>query len=168
MPWPFTNLLKKLNQLMKIYISLIILAGLLQSCTQSTVTQPPFYTAMPVEKTPVPAMVKPSIAKIPPAKKQPIIYTQRGQASWYTGKEHGMVTANGEIYDIYGLTAAHATLPLGTKVRVTNIEKSRTLIVNINDRLPSGPALIKLSYQAAQKLGLLNQAHLFVEVHALP
>ena len=151
---------------MKVYISLA-LVGLLLGCTPSPV-QPPPYTATPAPAVPTPpekTVVTPQPKIEPPP---PVVYTQRGQAMWYAGEEHGQLTASGDIYDIYLLTAAHATLPLGTQVRVTNLEKGKTVTVNVNDRLPSSPALIKLSYEAARKLSLLNQAHLFVEVHALP
>ena len=73
-------------------------------------------------------------------------------ASWY---KHGKVTANGERFNPYGLTAAHRTLPFGTKLRVTNISTNRTIIVRIND---SGPYKLgrglDLSLGAAQRIGM--------------
>jgi len=80
--------------------------------------------------------------------------SETGTASWY-GKEHqGRPTANGEIYDRNPLTAAHATLPMNARVRVTRIGTGRTVIVRINDRGPYvGGPVIDLSEKAAQLLG---------------
>ena len=63
-------------------------------------------------------------------------YKQRGIASWYGYKFHGNKTSNGEVYDMYSMTAAHKTLPLGTYVQVYNRENSRSVVVRINDRGP--------------------------------
>jgi len=87
-------------------------------------------------------------------KSQKTIY---GVASWY-GKEHqGRKTANGERFNMYAHTAAHRSLPFGTKVRVTNLRNNRQTIVRINDR---GPYVrgreIDLSYAAARDLGMLE------------
>lgn len=80
---------------------------------------------------------------------------QVGVASWYGKKFNGHPTASGESYDMYGLTAAHRTLPLGSWVRVTNLVNRRSVFVRINDRGPLAPGrIIDLSYFAAQKLGM--------------
>ena len=80
---------------------------------------------------------------------------QTGQASWYGEPHHGRRTASGEIYDMYQLTAAHPTLPFGTRVLVTNLKNERSVEVRINDRGPTASGrIIDLSYAAAQKLGL--------------
>ncbi len=63
-------------------------------------------------------------------------YYQTGMASFYGGKWHGKKTANGERFDQYSMTAAHKTLPFGTKVRVTNLSNGKTVIVRINNRGP--------------------------------
>lgn len=82
---------------------------------------------------------------------------QTGQASWYGEPHHGRRTASGEIYDMYQLTAAHPTLPFGTRVRVTNLKNGRSVEVRINDRGPTAAdRIIDLSYAAAQKLGALS------------
>src|SRR5437016_10298368 len=82
---------------------------------------------------------------------------QVGVASWYGPGFHGNRTANGEIYDQYELTAAHPSLPLGTRVMVTNLESGRAVEVRINDRGPfvDGRA-IDLSYAAARTIGLVG------------
>jgi rare lipoprotein A len=82
-------------------------------------------------------------------------YDQTGIASWYGNKFHGHLTSNGEIYDVYAMTAAHKTLPLPSYVRVTNLDNLRTAIVRVNDRGPfHDNRLIDLSYSAAYKLGV--------------
>jgi rare lipoprotein A len=81
-------------------------------------------------------------------------YAQTGTASWYGTKFHGQNTANGEVYDLYGMSAAHKTLPLPSYVRVTNLDNNRTVILRVNDRGPFySDRIIDLSYAAAKKLG---------------
>lgn len=95
-------------------------------------------------------------------------YVERGVASWYGPTFHGVNTSSGERYDMYGMTAAHKTLPLPTYARVTNLRNGRTIIVKINDRGPFvGNRLIDLSYTAAAKLDMLRDGTAFVEVRAL-
>jgi len=84
-------------------------------------------------------------------------FSQRGLASWYGAKFHGRRTANGEVYDMYAMTAAHPTLPLPSYVRVRNPANDREAILRVNDRGPFHPGrIIDLSYTAALKLGLLR------------
>lgn len=78
---------------------------------------------------------------------------QVGRASWYGKFFHGKPTASGESYDMFRFTAAHPALPLGTWVRVTNLENEKSVIVRVNDRGPVVPGrIIDLSYGAAQTL----------------
>ena len=84
----------------------------------------------------------------------------RGVSSWYGPNFHGKLTANGEVYDQYGLTAAHRTLPLNTVVRVTNLDNGKKLILRINDRGPfvdEHKRILDCSYGAAKKLGFLKK-----------
>ncbi len=84
-------------------------------------------------------------------------YKEYGKASWYGTKFHGRRTSNGEMYDMYKLTAAHRSLPIPSYVRVTNLDNQRTAIVRVNDRGPfHGERLIDLSYAAAVKLGFAD------------
>jgi len=84
-------------------------------------------------------------------------FTQRGKASWYGKKFHGRKTANGERYNMYGISAAHKTLPLGTWVRVENVDNGRKLDIRLNDRGPFVHGrIIDLSYGAAKKLGVVG------------
>src|SRR5277367_2499542 len=95
-------------------------------------------------------------------------YTERGVASWYGPTFHGGSTSSGEQYDMYGMTAAHKTLPLPTYVRVTNLRNGKSCVVRINDRGPFvANRLIDLSYTAAAKLDMLREGTTLVEVRAL-
>ena len=82
---------------------------------------------------------------------------ERGIASWYGDDFHGWVTASGEMYDMYAMTGAHRTLPLGTIVRVTNVVNGRQVHIRINDRGPYVKGrILDLSYKAAQKLHMVG------------
>jgi rare lipoprotein A len=84
-------------------------------------------------------------------------YSQQGQASWYGQKFHGHRTANGEVYDMYRMSAAHKTLPLPSFVRVTNLSNGKQVVVRVNDRGPfHSERIIDLSYAAALKLDYLK------------
>lgn len=85
------------------------------------------------------------------------MHKEVGMASWYGPKFHGKRTASGERYDQRKLTAAHPSLPFGTKVRVTNIENDRSVVVEINDRGPFiRNRIIDLSKAAAKEIGMLG------------
>jgi len=85
-------------------------------------------------------------------------YYEVGIASWYGPGFHGNYTANGEVYDMYGISAAHKTLPFGTIVRVVEIETGRSIVVRINDRGPFIEGrIIDLSKGAAEKLGIVEK-----------
>ncbi len=81
-------------------------------------------------------------------------YQQQGYASWYGSKFHGRKTSNGEVYNMYGMTAAHKTLPIPSYVEVTNLDNGRKVVVRVNDRGPfHSDRIIDLSWTAAKKLG---------------
>ncbi|GHC25583.1 septal ring lytic transglycosylase RlpA family protein [Aidingimonas halophila] len=85
-------------------------------------------------------------------------YENRGTASWYGEKFHGYTTSNGEIYDMYKMTAAHKSLPLPSYARVTNVDNGRSVIVKVNDRGPfHDDREIDLSYAAAARLEILGE-----------
>lgn len=85
-------------------------------------------------------------------------FVEEGTASFYADKYHGRKTANGEIYNMYDLTAAHPSLPLGVKIRVTNLENGKQAILRVNDRMPKHPdRIIDLSYKAAIVLDFVKQ-----------
>ncbi len=84
-------------------------------------------------------------------------YKEKGLASWYGRKFHGKTTASGEPYDMYAMTAAHATLPLPSYAKVTNLENGKSVVVRVNDRGPFHDGrIIDLSYTAAYKLDILK------------
>ncbi len=99
---------------------------------------------------------------------QPTGFAQSGEASWYGPQFHGRRTANGERYDMYGMTAAHKTLPFGTLVQVTNHRTGKSTIVRINDRGPYAHGrIIDLSKSAAQEVGLLGSGVAPVSIKAI-
>jgi rare lipoprotein A len=97
-------------------------------------------------------------------------YKERGYASWYGKKFNGFKTSNGEIYDMYAMTAAHKTLPIPSYVRVTNVTNGKTVVVRVNDRGPFHEGrVIDLSYAAAQRIGIHKAGTGLVDVEiALP
>ena len=95
-------------------------------------------------------------------------YNKTGIASWYGPKFHGKLTANGEIYNQYALTAAHKTLPLPSAVKVTNLKNNKSLILRINDRGPFvNDRIIDLSSKAADILDLKKEGTGLVRVQIL-
>ncbi len=96
---------------------------------------------------------------------QKVLY---GVSSFYGQDFHGKLTANGEVFDMYGLTAAHKTLPLNTIVRVTNLSNEKSLILRINDRGPYVKGrILDCSYGAAVKLGFVNQGTTKVKIEVI-
>lgn len=95
-------------------------------------------------------------------------YKERGIASWYGRKFHGQRTSSGEVYDMYGMTAAHPTLPIPSYARVTHLATGKSVVVRVNDR---GPFLhgriVDLSYVAAHKLGIVGNGSGEVEVESI-
>ncbi len=93
---------------------------------------------------------------------------QYGVASWYGGEFHGRPTSSGEVYDMYQLTCAHNTLPLGTIVMVTNLENGRSLELKVNDRGPFvKERIIDVSYAASQMLGMWEKGTALVKVEVI-
>ena len=94
--------------------------------------------------------------------------TQIGIASYYGKKFHKKRTANGEIFNMYKVSAAHKSYPLGTKVRVTNLENGKSIKLFINDRGPFVKGrIIDLSYKAARKLDFVNQGTTKVRIDVI-
>ena len=92
----------------------------------------------------------------------------KGVASWYGPNFHGKLTANGEVYDQYGVTAAHKELPLNTIARVTNLDNNKSIILRINDRGPYAKnRILDCSYGAAKKLDFLNQGTANVKIEII-
>ena len=99
------------------------------------------------------------------------VRSEQGFASWYGAECEGNPTASGEIYDANGLTAAHRTLPFGTRIKVTNLKNERSVIVRINDRGPFvRNRFLDLSKAAARRLGLIGAGLILVraQIVSLP
>jgi rare lipoprotein A len=124
------------------------------------VSMPPPDASTPPDVSPPPAV------SAPPAPSAPLILT--GKASWYGEPHHGQPTASGELYDMRQFTAAHRTLPLGTRVLVTNLRNGRTVEVRVNDRGPvAAGRIIDLSYAAAEELGAVSDGIFPVRVRVV-
>ena len=110
----------------------------------------------------------------PPASRTPANtpttpYVQYGTASWYGEAFHGRRTANGEVFDMFKLSAAHQAAPLGMQALVTNLDTGRSVRVRINDRGPFvGDRILDLSYAAAYQLGMLEAGLAAVKIQFLP
>ena len=152
----------------------LLMAGI-WGCSHSVPSTPP---RMPPAGTPpapsppsgVPAAPKPY--KVMGQWYQPLPdargFKQTGIASWYGEDFHGKKTSSGEIYDMNAETAAHKTLPLGTVVRVRNVNNSREMEIRINDRGPFvNGRIIDLSYACAKKLGVVGPGTAPVEIVAV-
>lgn len=99
---------------------------------------------------------------------EPKGFTQEGIASWYGEKFHGHKTSNGEVYDMYSMSAAHKTLPLPSFVKVTNKDNGKTAIVRINDRGPFHTGrIIDLSFSAAKKLDVIKTGTANVKIEVI-
>ncbi|UTW14416.1 septal ring lytic transglycosylase RlpA family protein [Marinobacterium rhizophilum] len=95
-------------------------------------------------------------------------YKEQGTASWYGRKFHGYETSNGEIYDMFSMTAAHKSLPLPSYVRVTNMDNGRQVVVRVNDRGPFHEGrVIDLSYAAASRLDMMGEGTARVSLEVL-
>lgn len=164
------------------FIVPLIFAALLSGClstgrysqySDSAPTRPPTRLEMQdatVAHEPIVRGTKPytirGITYTPDTKRRP--FTQTGIASWYGKKFHGHLTANGEIYDMYGMTAAHKTLPLPSFVKVTNIANGKSAVVRVNDRGPFHQnRIIDLSYSAAHKIGVFDTGTAKVKIEVI-
>ena len=97
-----------------------------------------------------------------------VVSSETGQASWYGGKHHGRPTASGEPFNQHALTAAHRSLPFGSRVQVTNLRNERRVVVRINDRGPfTRGRIIDLSRGAAQQLDMLRDGVVPVQLQLL-
>lgn len=91
-----------------------------------------------------------------------------GMVSWYSDKFHGKATSSGELYNKNELTAAHRTLPFGTKVKVTNVKNGKSVIVKINDRGPHHKSrVLDLSKTAFNEIGSINSGTLNIEMEVI-
>lgn len=111
----------------------------------------------------IPVTKAPTLAEFDTSKKK---YT--GVSSYYGKAFHGKLTANGEIFDMYGVTAAHKEMPLNTVARVTNLANNKSLILRINDRGPYvAGRILDCSYGAAKKLDFLSTGTTEVKIEVI-
>jgi rare lipoprotein A len=111
------------------------------------------------------AVVAPATVEPPPRAAR---VTMTGRASWYGEPHHGRLTASGEAFNMNALTAAHPTLPFGTRLRVVNLDNDRQVEVRVNDRGPNTPGrMLDLSYAAARALGAVGTGVIPVRVTVL-
>ena len=105
---------------------------------------------------------------LPAAASDPATQKQIGRASWYGGAQHGQRTASGERYDRNEMTAAHPTLPMNSRVKVTNLSNGRSVVLRINDRGPHARGrVIDVSQRAAELLGMKRRGVATVKVEAV-
>jgi rare lipoprotein A len=111
-----------------------------------------------------PPVAKTNCPQIKPTATPKHHWFEIGKASWYGGKFNGRKTADGERFDMYALTCAHRSLPLGSWVRVTNLHNKKSVFLRVNDRGPMAESLIvDLSYAAAQRLGISGLGKVKIE-----
>ncbi|GEM_PF-3521302 len=135
----------------------------LLSCSTEPVPPQPADRAIAPDPMPLPGVPAPD-AQAPEFPALSLDYRpQRGYASLYGLADQGALTRSGEPYDLYAMTAAHPYLPLGIYVRVSDLQQRRSVVVRINDRNRDGAAL-RLSYQPAKDLGLIQGAEVMFQV----
>jgi rare lipoprotein A len=118
-----------------------------------------------VAMTPACAATRPAAA---PVAEERLAFEQEGLASYYGGEHHGRRTASGAVFDAGQLTAAHRTLPFGTRVRVTNLDNGRRVVVTVTDRGPfRRERVIDVSRRAAKDLGFLRAGTARVRLEAV-
>ncbi|MFO7727709.1 MAG: septal ring lytic transglycosylase RlpA family protein [Desulfonatronovibrio sp.] len=165
---------ESLNKLLVLFLAGFILAAGL-SCTKK-ISPPPRKDKSETSAT---APVLPA-SEHPTQKKYTVLgqtftplsthdgYTEEGIASWYGPKFHGRKTSNGETFNMYDLTAAHRTLPMNTKVKVTNLENQKVVELRINDRGPFAKnRIIDLSFAAAKAIDMIGPGTVRVRVDAV-
>jgi rare lipoprotein A len=137
-------------------------AGTAQHAVPITEERPVLLSAPTPTPLPAPA---PSREVLPAAGQT---YRETGTASWYGREFQGRKTASGEAFDMNGLSAAHRTLPLGTVIRVTNLDNYKSIKVTVNDRGPLfRDRILELSYGAARELGFVAQGTARVKIETL-
>ncbi len=138
--------------------TIVAAAGLLLSCAPL-----PKPAGMPGPSPAAPAAVQQQ-----PPDANCMTYRELGTASWYGMDLHGRTTASGETFDMNGITAAHRTLPLGTVVRVTNLDNFKSVKARVNDRGPLfRNRVIELSYGAAKELGFVETGTAPVKIEVI-
>lgn len=134
-------------------VAVVAIAGIVAGCAQQAVA-PEAAPAPPAAPAPAPPSPPAAPAPRPQAQAGEV---ERGRVSLYGADFAGKTTANGETFDPDGLTMAHRTLPFGTRVRVTNLENQRSVVVTVNDRGPFiAGRIADLSLAAARQIGMVT------------
>jgi rare lipoprotein A len=124
----------------------------------------PFVLASCAQVSPRQQSTKEALLSCPQARQ----YQEVGTASWYGREHHGRRTASGQAFNMHGLTAAHRTLPFGSRIRVTNVGNGRSVVLTVNDR---GPFIkgrfLDVSYRAARDLNFVRAGITRVKVEAV-
>jgi|UniRef100_A0A7V3RHY8 rare lipoprotein A len=95
-------------------------------------------------------------------------FVEYGYGSYYSDDFHGKKTASGELYNKWDYTCAHRTLPFGTRIRVTNLENNKSVIVRVNDRGPQKKErIVDLSYAAARDLSMIGKGVVKVKIEVI-
>ena len=142
------------------FLSILLLVFIFHSCSPA-----PRYNSSSV-KNKKPITKKISKKNTSKFNKDKIVY--EGVASYYGPNFHGKLTANGEVYDMYGVTAAHKEIPFNTVARVTNLDNGKSLILRINDRGPYiDGRILDCSYGAAKKLDFINNGTANVKIEII-
>jgi len=145
------------------YLSIIILLLISTACSTSRGPDPELYSKLPATQRPY-ELNGIWYYPIPTAKG----YIEEGIASWYGKKFHGRPTSNGEIFDMYKISAAHKTLPINTSLKVTNLLNNKTIVVRVNDRGPFvAGRIIDLSFKAAEMLCIVVDGTAKVKIEAV-
>lgn len=140
------------RRLHSLLIPILLLTFLLCSCTPA-----PRFRNKPAKSNTTQRHKGKKHPRKPPARNFKVGQTWTGESSWYGPKFHGRKTANGETYDMNGITAAHRELPFNTIIEVTYLASGKSCRVRINDRGPfKGNRMLDLSKGAAKKIGLMN------------
>ncbi len=145
----------------QLYAAMLLLLLLTVSCAERKAT----IGSLPEPGKAAPPAAAPAVSESPAAGRS---YRETGLASWYGRESHGRKTASGEVFDMNGMSAAHRTLPFGTRIRVTNLENYKSVIVTVNDRGPFiKTRIIELSQGAARELGFTAQGTATVKIETL-
>jgi rare lipoprotein A len=152
-----------LKKELKLYLTIIILLLIGTGCTAVRGPDPKIYSKLPATQIPY-KLNRIWYYPIPSAEG----YIEEGIASWYGKKFHGRLTSNGEIFDMYKISAAHKTLPINTSLKVTHLQNNKTIVVRVNDRGPFvAGRIIDLSFKAAEMLGMVSAGTAKVKIEAV-
>ncbi|MFA7289288.1 MAG: septal ring lytic transglycosylase RlpA family protein [Melioribacteraceae bacterium] len=140
------------------FVFLLLLSVILYNCTPLPRFKSEDNTKLPIENGQLSETYK----------NHEVLESIEGTASFYADKFNGRITYSGEVYDMNGITAAHQSFPMDTIIKVTNLKKNKSIILRINDRMPTrGDRIIDLSLGAAKELDFVNDGITDVKIEVL-